>query len=109
MSNLSHYSLVRNQPVARFFYRGKHTHPVRRTVLIVENNGKIFTGYELREGTTVRSTVEKAPVKSFRKDRIAAIGEIDKRRKLRQSTPKKRQDQTTLIRSALTSLVTDGI
>ena len=109
MSNLSHYSLVRNRPVARFFYRGKHTHPVRRTVLIVENNGKTFTGYELREGDMVRSTVDKAPVKSFRKDRIAAIGEIDKRRKLRQSTPKKRQDQTTFTRSDLTSLVTDGI
>ena len=109
MTDFSNYDLVRNQPVARFFYRGKHTHPVRRTVLIVENNGKTFTGYELREGATVRSTVDKAPVKSFRKDRIAIIGEIDKRRKLRQATPKKRHAQTTLARSPLASLVTDGI
>ena len=108
MSN-SHYSLVRNQPVARFFYQGKHTHPVRRTVLIVENNGKTFTGYELREGSTVRTTVDKAPIKSFRKDRIADIGQIDKRRKLHQSTPKKKHTQTTFSRSDLTSLVTVGI
>ena len=109
MSSSSYYSLVRNMPVARFFYQGKHTHPVRRTVLIVENNGKTFTGYELREGTTVRTTLDKAPVKSFRKDRIAEIRQIDGRRKLRRETPQRKQAQTTFARSDLSSLVTDGI
>jgi hypothetical protein len=109
MSSSYVYSLVKNQPVARFFYRGKHTHPVRRTVLIVENNGKTFTGYELREGSIVRNTLDKAPIKSFRKDRIATIGQIDRRRKLRKDTPSSRQDQTTFNRSGLTSLVTEGI
>ena len=103
------YSPVRNQPVARFFYRGKHTHPVRRTVVIVENNHTTFTGYELREGMKVRPTVDKAPMKSFRKDRVALIGEIDKRRKLRKITPRSRQNQTTFTRSNMDSLVTEGI
>jgi hypothetical protein len=53
--------------------------------------------------------VDKAPIKSFRKDRIADIGQIDKRRKLHQSTPKKKHTQTTFSRSDLTSLVTVGI
>lgn len=105
---MSNYEPVRNQPVARFFYKGKHTHPVRRTVVIVENNANTITGYELREGMTVRS-MENAPIKSYRKDTIASVNELDKRRKLHQITPKKKRNQSTLSRTGLSSLVTDGV
>ena len=104
----TNYEPVRNQPVARFFYKGTHTHPVRRTVVIVENNSNTITGYELREGMTMRS-MEKAPIKSYRKDTIALVNQLDKRRKLVKTTPKKYRNQSTLSRTGLFSLVTDGI
>lgn len=103
------YALTRNQPVARFFYQGqRHTHPVRRTVLVIESTPTLITGYEMREGATTRSFGQ-APVKSYRKDRIANINEIDSRRTLRKETPRSKQKDTTLTRSDLMSFVTDGI
>lgn len=66
--------LVSKKPVAKFFYRGTHTHPVRRTVLIVEDSKDTFTGYELREGKQVR-TGAKAPIKSYSKNDIAKGGD----------------------------------
>ena len=44
------YQFIENRPVARFFYKGDHTHPVRRTILIIETTDKLITGYEMREG-----------------------------------------------------------
>ena len=107
MSNF--YSLVRNQPIARFWYQGKHTHPVRRVVAVTDVTPTVITGYELREGNTVRNTLANAPVKSFRRDRIATVRQIDARRKLRRTTPRTRQNDTTLVRENLTTLVTEGI
>jgi hypothetical protein len=103
------YSMVRNQPVAKFFYQGNHSHPVRRTVLIVENNPDIITGYELREGNVVRDNLEKAPIKSYNKSLIAQVKQLDKRRVLRKETPKNRLNNTTLIRRSLDTLVLEGI
>jgi hypothetical protein len=106
MSN--NYKLVRNLPVLRFFYQGEsHTHPVRRVVAVISETSTTYTGYELREGSVVRT--QDLPVKSYRKDRIANIGQIDKRRVLRRKTPKKRYGETTLSRSSLQSLVLEGI
>ncbi|MHA2427796.1 MAG: hypothetical protein ACXADB_07215 [Candidatus Hermodarchaeia archaeon] len=101
------YTLVRNLPVARFYYQGHHTHPVRRVIVITKQTRTSITGYELREGSVLRTG--NFPVKTFRKDRIAEIGQLDKRRVLRQNTPKTKQGQTTLSRSSLASLVLDGI
>ena len=36
--NNKEYKLVVEKPVARFFYKGHHSHPIRRTVLIIEDN-----------------------------------------------------------------------
>ena len=58
------YPVVRNQPVARFYYQGNHSHPVRRTVLVTETTSNLIKGYELREGATVRE-LAKAPIKSY--------------------------------------------
>jgi hypothetical protein len=102
------YNLLKNLPIFRFFYRGvSHTHPVRRVVAVFQENKTTFTGYELREGSEVRT--QNPPIKSFRKDRVASINQIDRRRVLRKTTPKKKQGKTTLSRATLQSLVVDGI
>ena len=99
------YDLVRNKPVAKFFYQGNHTHPVRRTVLIIENTSKLIVGYELREGNDIRS-VKNAPIKSYRKDRIA------KTRQLRLENPRRAdstEEVSTYQRETLISLLEYGI
>jgi hypothetical protein len=69
------YEVVRNIPVARFYYKGTHSHPVRRTVLIIESKPTYLRGYELREGSTVRNLSE-APVKSYKKAKIAKESDL---------------------------------
>ncbi len=104
---MSNYEFVKSQPVAKFFYKGDHTHPVRRTVLIVQQSDTLLTGYELREGSEVRD-FKNAPVKSYRKDRIARICEIDLRRKLRKSTDQVQLKRSTLTRYPLRDLIYTG-
>jgi hypothetical protein len=106
MSN--EYPVVRNQPVARFFYKGNsHTHPVRRTVVLIESKPKYFRGYELREGAETR-TFGQAPIKSFSKKKIARIGEIDRRRKLRAEAGDD-LNRSTLERAGFVDLVKKGV
>jgi hypothetical protein len=107
--NAAHYPIVKNRPVAKFFYEGtSHTHPVRRTVVLIESKPSYFRGFELREGSTIR-TPGKAPIKSYTKKNIARISDIDKRRVLRTNTPKKEQYKTTLTRHSLADLVRSGV
>ena len=108
MSNINEadYPVVRNLPVARFYYKGHHSHPVRRTVLVTESNSNIITGYELREGSDIRPFTD-APIKSFSRGKIASVGECGRR--LRARTPKKYHAETTLDRSGLLDLVQAGI
>lgn len=68
MSSVS-YPVVRNRPVASFRYKGNHSKPVRRTVLITDLTRATITGYEIREGNNLRD-MKKAPVKSFARDKI---------------------------------------
>jgi len=73
------------KPVLEFYYRGKsHTHPVRRRVVVVEETSEFFRGYEMREGANVRHTLKQAPIKTYTKKKVAKIGEIDRRRAMRQ-------------------------
>ena len=41
MSNALQYEVIKNMPVARFAYKGTHSHPVRRTVLLIENTKEL--------------------------------------------------------------------
>jgi hypothetical protein len=91
--------LVRNLPVAKFYYKGTHSHPVRRTVLIFELDRNYITGYELREGNTVND-VDTAPIKTYLRSKIAT------RKQCRtDSTARKvatrRLNETTLTRTSL--------
>jgi len=96
----SEYRPVKNMPVAKFYYKGTHSHPVRRTVIITENTSRLLTGYELREGSTVRG-FNKAPIKTYRKDKVAT------HRQLRR--PKSTTNCSTLQRGRLFDLIKSGI
>jgi hypothetical protein len=103
------YEIIKFNPVAKFFYKGKsHTHPVRRTIVIVDYDKKTLTGYELREGTKVRN-IEKAPIKTYRKDKIARVGEVDARRVIRHKAGPNELKSTTLRRETLVDLLRQGV
>lgn len=97
------YEIVENLPVARFFYKGSHTHPVRRTILVIESNRDFIQGYELREGTTVR-TAEKAPVKTYLRSKIARGMSLRANNPIRKSSPNK----STLVRRPLIDIIKVG-
>lgn len=104
------YDLVCKKPVARFFYQGSHSHPVRRTVLIIEETATKITGYEVRCGNTVRSVEElKADntVRTYRKDRIAKWGDYSRLR-MTSATFLKDPDKSTLERFPILTMFTEG-
>jgi len=68
----STYSVVRNRPVAMFRYKGTHSKPVRRTVVLTEITPKCLTGYEIREGNITRS-IDDEVIKSFNRDEVMGL------------------------------------
>jgi hypothetical protein len=94
--------LVENHPVARFYYRGAHSHPVRRTVLVTRSTETDIVGYELREGNAVR-TLKTAPLKSYCRARIASQASLGAN-KHREPGP----HRTSLIRCPLINLIREG-
>jgi len=107
MNTKKKYTLVTDGPVAKFYYKGSHTHPVRRTVLVIEETAKILVGYEIREGKEVRK-VGDSPIKSFRKDKIANFGDYC-RLKMNNQYYKKLNSESTLERFDFKDLVTCGV
>jgi hypothetical protein len=97
------YDIVKNSPIAKFYYKGNHSHPVRRTILIIESNKDFVTGYELREGSITRK-LDVAPVKSYNRARIARWSQLG-RNKHRVPGP----NWSTLQRFNLLELVKTGI
>lgn len=98
------YEIARKKPVAKFYYKGHHSHPVRRTILVVKSTPKIIVGYELREGN-LKHKLKDAPVKSFRRDKIAHT------KSLRQNNPlrKKGGNKKVYNREGLLDLMIKGI
>lgn len=94
-------------PVAKFFYKGSHSHPVRVTLLIISDFKDILTGYVLRSGKSVFNT-DNAPIKSYRKDKIARYGDYCRLRgsKINRN---KNSETTTLRRMGLTRLLKEGV
>lgn len=101
------YEIVRNQPVARFYYQGNHSHPIRRTVLIIESDRKYIKGYELRCGRKTRSRDE-APVRTYLKSEIARYGDYSRLRNAKKNAGRAATD-STLTRSSLKELATVGV
>jgi hypothetical protein len=92
------YEPVRNLPVAQFYYRGQsHSHPVRRTVVVIDSDRNHITGYEVREGNITRD-IDDAPVKSYCRDKIATRGQC-RLGSTPRSVSKRRLNESTLVRS----------
>lgn len=96
--------IVANMPVAKFWYKGSHTHPVRRTVVLVEATKDYLKGFELREGKTTRS-MARSPIKTY--DR----GLIAKAKNLRIDNPLRKLDpeRSTLVRRPMSELSNSGL
>ena len=101
------YQPVNKLPIAKFYYQGNHSHPVRRTVLIVEENKDQIRGYELREGKTTRTLTEVSKcIKSYRKDKIAKWGDYSRLLKVGKAR-KKSANSTTLERFPIVAMFVD--
>ena len=94
------YKVMKTNPVATFCYKGNHSHPVRRTVVLTETNNDILKGYEVREGTEVRD-LKNAPIKSFSKDKIATTKQLRGGSKIKKGT-------TTLKRMSMAQAEKNG-
>jgi len=103
--SLMRYEVLKKEPVARFYYKGHHSHPVQRTILVIEETKDVIKGYELRAGSEVRP-FKKAPVRGYRKDKIALVKQCGKR--LRHRMPKNTHVSTTLERKELLDLIDKG-
>ena len=103
------YGLVDKKPVARFYYQGNHSHPVRRTGLIIEETKSSLTCYMLRDGS-VRRTPQEAlnHIKTFTKSKIARWGDYSRLR-MSSKTIFKNPRRTTLERYPLVSLFANGV
>jgi len=98
------YSITKNLPVARFYYKGNHSHPVKRTILIIESNEKWLRGYELREGSETRS-FSAAPIKTYSRCKVARMVNC----RFKKEVKKKELNKSTLKRTTLIDLITNGI
>jgi len=103
------YALAKRQPILRFYYQGSKSHPVRRTIAKIEETATTVTAYELRSGNDIRE-LRNAPIRTYRKDKIARIRDLDPRRPLRRDAirRKKSQSESTLTRHELENLVVEG-
>lgn len=98
------HDLVTFKPLARFYFQGDHSHPVRREVLIINEDAHTITGYEIREGNkirTLRQAIHK--VKVYRKDKIACWGDYSRLR-MTSKTIFKNPQESTLERFPLVDL-----
>jgi len=94
------YKLVNTHPVARFYYKGSHSHPVRRTVLITEATDDRLIGYEVRVGDVVRKPSE-APIKAYLRRKIAKVKQMRMSQKRNALVVSKGPEVSTLKRSRL--------
>ena len=96
------YNFVRQRPVARFYYKGHHSHPIRRTVLVISTSTSYIVGYEVREGSITRKP-SLAPIKSYLKKKIATQKQLGL---CKHHLPG--PELTTLQRTKLTEFVLSG-
>lgn len=94
------YNIIGRLSLAKFWYQGQsHTHPVRREVILTGNSRTHLVGYEVRVGRDT-TPVDVAPIKSYRKDKIARYGQFCR---IRESKKNQDKDMTasTLVRRPL--------
>jgi len=101
------YQPINRLPVAKFYYKGNHSHPVRRTVLIIEENKENFIGYEIREGKNLRPINQVSKyIKTYKKNKIAKWGDYSKLISTAK-TLKKKINQSTLERFPISGILKD--
>lgn len=93
-----------NNRYAKFWYKGSHSHPVRRTVLIKSMSETYIEGYELREGNRVRS-LSKASLKKYCRKKIACNKNLRLDNPLRRENPNK----STLKIYSNKNIVSNGV
>ena len=103
------HPLVRNLPLAKFYYQGNHTHPIRRTILITRQDKKkgLITGYELRCGHAVRARGE-APIRTFKIEDIARFGDYSRLRDAKKNVGRD-IGESTFQRASLRKLEEIGV
>jgi len=89
----SSVSLVRNLPIWKFYYKGSHSKPVRTTIAVVSNTPKVVTGYVLRRGNDVATSLNRSKIQSFKKCAI---------------TTNPRTKKASLTKQSLTDYLTSG-
>jgi len=101
------YKLVNKYPVAKFYYKGNHSHPVRRTVLVTTSNDKFIIGYEIRVGSEVYLPA-KAKIKSYSRAKIAKIKQLRASMKRDRVISQKGPNSSTLERIKLSDFLFTG-
>lgn len=98
--------VLRKKPVAKFFYQGNHSHPVRRTVILDQNTSEYISGYEIRSGNDV-FTLQDAPYKKYIKSKIARVGDYSRIRRTKKYMNIS-ADTTTLERLELLEVINNS-
>ncbi len=99
-------NLLKTKPVAKFFYKGSHSHPVRRTVLLDTVTSTHIGGYEIRCGNETFS-LQDAPYRSYSRNKIAKSGDycrIKRTRKYKNLS----DSHTTLERMELVDVINNS-
>lgn len=104
---MQQYKLVNSRPVARFHYKGSHSHPIARTVLITEADEDRIVGYEVRAGKIIRQP-NSAPVKSYLRRKIARIEQMRVSHKRDHLIISKGPKVSTLKRAPLSNYLFEG-
>jgi hypothetical protein len=96
--------------VASMFYKDdKHSHPVRRKVLVIGETAETLTGMELREGNVVRSYREaRQRIVTYDKNKIARFGDYSRLKKAKRNRNRS-DDESTLERMDFRTLITEGV
>ena len=110
MAKCSVPKIAERLPVAKFWYKGSHTHPVLKVGLVIADrtNRDIITMYLLRDGKKT-FPIGQTPIRSFRRDKIAKHYSLRKEVRQRMGVTSATETRSTLVRAELAELVHSGL
>lgn len=91
--------IVKNVPVATFYYAGTNEKPIKRTILVVSSDDTSITGIELRRGSRTISAAKNS-IKTFLRKKIA---------KPSRDIPAGANEHTSLRRTTVLRALLEGI
>ena len=97
-------------PVAKFWYKGSHTHPVLKVGLVIADrtNDDIITMYMFKDGQKT-FPIGKNPIRSFRRDKISKHYSLRQEVRQRLGVTPATAHKSTLIRKELCEVVHAGV